>query len=827
MPTRAESAASRPNFVFFLVDDLGWADLGCFGSKFYETPNIDALAASGMRFTNGYAACPVCSPTRASIMTGRHPVRVDITDWIPGNSRKRATDKFVTVQDRDNLALEEVTIAEVLRDNGYQTFFAGKWHLGGEGHWPTDQGFDINIGGCDKGSPPGGYYAPWTNPNLQAKHKDEYLTERLTEESIAFLEQRTPERPFLLYLSYYNVHTPITPYKRRFEQFEDKAERLFNDPTPVGPEHFGQSRLRQDNPAYASMIAAVDDSVGEILGQLNKLNLTDNTVVFFFSDNGGLCTLRRPGPTCNLPLRSGKGWLYEGGVREPMIVRAPGTARPGSVCDAPVVSTDFFPTMLQLAGLPLMPERHADGQSLVPLLKGGQAEAPRALYWHYPHYHGSTWTPGASIRDGDWKLIEFYEWDQVEVYNLREDPGEQRDLSLEDMERTGQLRGKLRAWQQRMKAKMPKPNVPFAHHYIDRRLPGSAWGQTAAADLDQDGRLDFITGRSRREIVWYRMETADRWTRHPLGEQSPSDVGGAALDVDGDGWTDFVTGGAWYRNTGKPRTEPFERIVFDVGLNAVHDVVVADVDGDGRSDVLTMSDKNNLRWYRIPTDPRQPWQRQDIGPSVHAGIGVGDLDGDGDLDVARSNLWFENTDGRGTRWTTHENIPFGNPDSPFPLATHCVVLDVDGDDDQDLIMTENEIRAGRIGWLENRDGRGGSWRLHELPAGDPAPRGAYHSLVVADFDGDGDSDVFSCEMEGIAGDRPPRWYLWENTDGAGQRFVEHVVLDARLGGHLAVGADFDGDGDIDLISKLWRPREDNGNGGNNHVDFLENLWQQK
>ena len=319
------------------------------------------------------------------------------------------------------------------------------------------------------------------------------------------------------------------------------------------------------------------------------------------------------------------------------------------------------------------------------------------------------------------------------------------------------------------------------------------------------------------------MEAADRWVRHPLGEQSPSEVGGAVLDVDGDGWIDFVAGGAWYRNTGRPRSELFERIAFCEQLAAVHDVVVADLDGDRREDILTMSDQNNLRWYRLAAEPRQLWKRHDIGPSVHAGIGVGDLDGDGDLDVVRSNLWFENIEGQGVRWAVHENIPFGASGEPFPLATRCVVLDMDRDGDQDLVMTENEIKAGRIAWLENVDGRGGSWNCHELTSGDTVARGAYHSLLVADFDGDGDADVFTCEMEGIAGDRSPRWFIWENTDGRGQAFVEHVILDANLGGHEAVAADFDGDGDIDLVSKLWRPRPDNANGGRNHVDFLENL----
>lgn len=456
--TLAAESTDTPNFIFFLVDDLGWADVGCFGSTFYETPNIDSLCASGMKFTNGYAACPVCSPTRASIMTGRHPVRVDITDWIPGmRAQEKHKPKFQHVDDRDNLALEEVTIAEVLKQNGYSTFFAGKWHLGDEGHWPTDQGFDFNIGGNSKGSPPGGYYAPWENPTLRAKKKDEYVTERLTEESLAYLDSRQQDQPFLLFLSYYNVHTPITPYRKRVNHYREKAAQLFDDETPKIPEHSVHSRTRQDDPAYASMVAAVDDSVGQILDRLDKLNLTDNTVVIFFSDNGGLATSRRIGPTSNLPLRSGKGWLYEGGVREPTIIRAPGVTKAGSVSDTPIVSMDFFPTMLELAGLPAMPELHVDGVSLKPLLDGSGELAPRTFYWHYPHYHGSDWKPGASIRDGAWKLIEFYDDDKVELYKLQDDPGEQHDLSKSKPERTRQLREKLRNWQKSMNAKMPQP----------------------------------------------------------------------------------------------------------------------------------------------------------------------------------------------------------------------------------------------------------------------------------------------------------------------------------------------------------------------------------
>ena len=454
-------AADRPNFIFFLVDDMGWTDPSCFGSTFHETPHIDQLAQSGMKFTNGYAACPVCSPTRASIVTGRHPVRVDITDWIPGMTADRAYNpRFQQIEDRDNLALDEVTIAEVLKDNGYDTFFAGKWHLGSEGHLPTDQGFDQNFGGHHKGSPPGGYYAPFRNPYLPDHEPGEYLTERLTKESIRFLDERD-EDPFLLYLAYYNIHTPIQAYRKRVDHYEQKLATLPDADTDPVRERRGLSRVRQDNPALASMVAAVDDSVGQILGRLAELGLDDNTVVIFFSDNGGLCTLRTAGPGCNLPLRSGKGWLYEGGIREPMIIRAPGVAAAGSVCDVPVCSTDFFPTMLELAQLPLMPQHHADGQSLVPLLREKKDAGHGPLYWHYPHYHGSTWTPGAAIRDGDWKLIELYEFGETELYNLKDDIGETKNLADAEPQKFAQLRQQLKDWQQSMNAKMPVANPAY------------------------------------------------------------------------------------------------------------------------------------------------------------------------------------------------------------------------------------------------------------------------------------------------------------------------------------------------------------------------------
>ncbi len=448
----------KPNFVFILVDDLGWKDLGCYGSRFYETPNLDKLASQGMLFTDAYAACPVCSPTRAAIMTGKHPARVNITDWIPG--KRAPNEKLIGPQDLHNLPLEEETLAEVFQEQGYKTFYAGKWHLGDEGYFPEDQGFDINKGGHHRGSPPGGYYTPYNNPKLSDGPEGEYLTDRLTNESIQFLE-KNQENPFLLYLSFYTVHTPIQACKRHLERFKKKAEKLPPGPEDV-PEHEGLTKMRQDNPEYASMVYAMDENIGRVLDKLDELNLSDNTVIIFTSDNGGLSTLGRRGfPTCNLPLRAGKGWCYEGGIREPLIIRAPGITKPGTLCYEPVISMDFYPTMLELAGFPLKPKQHADGLSLVSLLKGGRQLNRNTLHWHYPHYHGSTWKPGAAIRDGDWKLIEFYHYDKVELYNLKKDIGEQNDLSEKYPDKRKELLAKLHQWQKDIGARLPAPNPDY------------------------------------------------------------------------------------------------------------------------------------------------------------------------------------------------------------------------------------------------------------------------------------------------------------------------------------------------------------------------------
>ena len=369
--------------------------------------------------------------------------------------------------------------------------------------------------------------------------------------------------------------------------------------------------------------------------------------------------------------------------------------------------------------------------------------------------------------------------------------------------------------------------LAFRHHIIDTTLPGRSYAQTALADIDGDGRLDFITGRSGGEIFWYKHHAPDNWTRHLLGEDSPSDVGGRALDVDGDGHMDFVAGGAWYRNSQDPDT-PFERIVFDPELSAVHDVLIADVDGDGKPDVVTMSDKNNVRWYRIPDDPRQPWERFDIGPPVHAGIAAGDIDGDGDVDVVRTDVWFENVRGDGTEWAQHDIGPNTPPPPDFQPyfafdATKAWVCDMNGDGKQDIVFTDAEIPGGKVWWAENTDGAGRRWVRHEIASGEKPRRGAYHTLHVGDMDGDGDLDVLSCEMEAVGGDAEPRWYVWENVDGRGGEWREHVILDANLGGHEAVVGDITGNGLPDIISKPWAAEPGNAAGGKMFVVFLENV----
>ncbi len=453
-----------PNFVFFLIDDLGWRDIGAFGSTFHLTPHIDALAASGMRFTQAYAASPVCSPTRASIMTGRHPARLDITDWIGGSQRG----ELLPAEYVDHLPPEEVTVAELLEGEGYATGYFGKWHLGDVPHYPESQGFHENVGGTGAGQPASYFYpykAPegrdpyWDVPGLEGGEEGEYLTDRLTDEALSFLDENGAG-PFLLFLSHFAVHTPIQSKDELAERYAARRDSLPPVEGPVQEEEHGRSRTRlvQDDPAYAGMVQSVDESVGRILARLDELAIADNTVIIFMSDNGGLSTVagERVGPTANVPLRAGKGWLYEGGIRVPMIIRWPGRVEEGSECQIPVQSTDFFPTIMEMAGIAATSSGPLDGSSLVPVLTGSGGLDRSGLFWHFPHYHGSGNRPSGAVRQGRWKLVEWFEDGAVELYDLEADLGERVDLSATEPEKVRELLEMLGSWRTGVGANMPR-----------------------------------------------------------------------------------------------------------------------------------------------------------------------------------------------------------------------------------------------------------------------------------------------------------------------------------------------------------------------------------
>ena len=445
---RAAESKLPPNFIFILIDDMGWTDLGCFGSTFYKTPNIDRLAGQGMKFTDAYAACPVCSPTRASILTGRYPARLHLTDWLPGR-RDMPTQMLLRPQIRQALPLEEFTLAEALKGKGYVSASIGKWHLGGKGFEPQKQGFDLNVAGDHTGTPLS-YFHPFqrgdaTMPGLERSEEGEYLTDRLTLEAEKFIEQNH-EKPFFLYLPHYAVHIPLRARQALVEK------HLAATP---GATH--------TNAIYAAMIQSVDECVGRLMRKLDTLGLTDRTILFFTTDNGGLSVREGPNTpaTSNAPLRMGKGYLYEGGIRVPLIVRWPGSTPSGSLCHTPVSSVDYFPTILEIAGVQRTTGRSIDGVSLVPLLKQTGQPQREAIYWHYPHYSNQGGKPGAAIRQGDFKLIESYEDHHAELYNLRIDPGETVDLAPRMPELSEKLRRNLEKWRREVDAQRMRPNPEF------------------------------------------------------------------------------------------------------------------------------------------------------------------------------------------------------------------------------------------------------------------------------------------------------------------------------------------------------------------------------
>jgi arylsulfatase A len=457
-PWAATGKDKKPNVIIILVDDLGWTDVACYGSRYYETPNIDRLAAGGMRFTDGYAACAVCSPTRAAVLTGRYPARLGVTDWIHFNSFKGDRNSL----DQENpteyvggknnkvlcppnafwMELDEITLAEALKPAGYTTCHIGKWHLGPDAWYPDRQGFDYNIGGCDIGQPPN-YFDPYRRdenrpniPTLPPREEGEYLTDREADEAARFIAGHK-DRPFFLYMAHYAVHTPIQAKPDLIAKYEAK------EPT------------NQNNPAYAAMVESVDQAVGKIMAALDDNNLTDNTLVIFTGDNGGFLP-----KTHNAPLRAGKGFPYEGGIREPVIARWPGVVEAGSECDAPVTSVDYFPTICQIAGAAPPSDRPIDGESLMPLLTQSGSLEREAIFWHFPHYRGKV-VPYSIIRAGDWKLLKRYEGKTFELFNLRDDLSEENDLSNEMPGKVKELDAKLVAWLGETDAKLPRPNPDY------------------------------------------------------------------------------------------------------------------------------------------------------------------------------------------------------------------------------------------------------------------------------------------------------------------------------------------------------------------------------
>ena len=503
----AGQAGSPPNIVLFLVDDMGWTDVGSYGSSFYETPSIDALAQEGVRFTNAYATCHVCSPSRASILTGKYPARLDLTDWLSGR-KDFPFQKLLNAEIHQSLPREEVTLAETLKTHGYSTGIFGKWHLGEVPEGPETQGFDVKIptdwNAC---CPRSGYYAPYKMGGLDESEGD-YLTDSLTDKALDYIESNK-DKPFFLYLSHFAVHDPIHGRPDLVEKYteklrdsdppegapfvlegnpdsensvsHDKLDALIGEESYQGyrvfPNEAVKIKQHQDNVQFAGMVESTDASLGRVRAKLEELGLTENTIIIFASDNGGMSSANFGNPnrviqpddldkafsTSNLPLRGAKGWLYEGGIRVPMIVKWPGQGAVGTISDVPVTGTDFYPTILEMAGLPLKPEQHTDGVSLAPLVKGETALDRDAIYWHFPHYsnHGMQ-SPGGAIRSGDFKLLEYFENGTVQLFNLKDDIGETTDLAKSLPQTANALRAKLHAWRDEVGANMMPPNPDYA-----------------------------------------------------------------------------------------------------------------------------------------------------------------------------------------------------------------------------------------------------------------------------------------------------------------------------------------------------------------------------
>lgn len=461
--SQQKETAPKPNVLFILADDLGYHDLSVMGSQYYETPNIDRISQEGMTFTEGYATCQVCSPSRASIMSGKFPARHGITDWIGARTGEewRKAGRFNQLLPPEyvhNLPSDYVTLPEAMKEAGYKTFFAGKWHLGSEGSWPTDHGFDINKGGWDVGSPRGGFFAPWENPNLESGPDGENLSMRLARETADFIKAHQ-DTSFFAFLSFYAVHSPIQTTQEKWAKYRQKAEDMGIAETGFEMGRFLPIRQVQDNPVYAGLVEQMDDAVGLVLQALDEAGLADNTIVIFTSDNGGVAA-GDAFATSNRPLRAGKGYQFEGGIREPYFIKAPGLAAAGSRTDIPATGADFYPTLLDLVGSDLRPGEHMDGVSLLPVLKGATIPE-RPLVWHYPHYGNQGGEPSSIIRAGEWKLIHYYEDGRKELYNLKTDLEETTDVARDNPELVGKLSEQLFAYLDEVGARYPEKDPEY------------------------------------------------------------------------------------------------------------------------------------------------------------------------------------------------------------------------------------------------------------------------------------------------------------------------------------------------------------------------------
>ncbi len=463
----------KPNILFILVDDLGYHDLSFTGSKFYETPHVDQLANQSVNFTQGYAASRVCSPSRASIMTGKFTARHGITDWIGAKtgtnwrSRKRY-DKLLPSNYVQNLPKEDITIAETLKSNGYKTFFAGKWHLGDKGSYPEDHGFDINKGGFHRGGPAGGFFSPWQNPKLENKQKGENLTIRLAKETANFIQQNK-DSTFFAFLSFYAVHAPIQTTEAKWKKYRDKAASLGIAKSGYKMERVLPIRQVQDNPIYGGLVETMDDAVGIVLKALKENGLDKNTIVVFTSDNGGVASGDNFS-TSNLPLRGGKGYQWEGGIREPFFIKVPWLENKGFETDFPVIHTDFYPTFLDLAGISLKPKQHLDGVSLKPILEGKEINSNRPLYWHYPHYGNQGGEPSSIIQQNGWKLIHYWEDNREELFKLPSTEKDELNVITKHPKIAEQLSKQLLSWLKEVNAKYPKKDIEFDSIKRQKRL---------------------------------------------------------------------------------------------------------------------------------------------------------------------------------------------------------------------------------------------------------------------------------------------------------------------------------------------------------------------